>query len=190
MGAYLAGDLKNGKFSLKEAWKRIDWIGVGGQTIGSVAGAALGSFLGPVGTVLGGMIGGYIGNWAAHKIAGLFGYKTDGQQLGQTTVVVPVGTIPGGRSDSYPSGVTIGNQGSTGSTVVVGNDVPELVIPGGSVDSVSSKDDITLVYERYQDLYKLYSDLMSKGKQTDAQKIVPEMNKAKAEFDKLRLGTK
>ncbi|RCK78778.1 MAG: hypothetical protein OZSIB_1131 [Candidatus Ozemobacter sibiricus] len=180
VGAYLAGDLKNGRFSLREAFKRIDWIGVTGQTIGSTLGATLGSALGPVGTILGGIVGGYVGNWAAHKIAGLFG--KDRGPAG-TTVSMPTGSNPLG---GYNGGsVTVGNP--TGTTTSGGTPSDPVIVIGGDAEPVGTyASEVQLAYARYQELYNLYKEMLGQGRQEEALKVAAEMNKAKAEYDRLR----
>ncbi len=183
VGAYVAGDLKNGRFSIKEAFKRIDWVGVTGQTIGSTLGAALGSCLGPVGTVIGGMAGGYFGNWAAHKIAGLFG-KGEAEL---PTVAMPTGSTGGSTVAGI---VTLGGDNVTG--VTVSNDVPVVVADnnddnnreGMTGDDIDAE--INAAYEEYTDYYSEYSQLIQAGKQAEALEVAQKMNKAKAKYDELR----
>lgn len=182
VGAYTAGDLKNGRFSIKEAFKRIDWVGVTGQTIGSTVGAALGSCLGPVGTVLGGMVGGYFGNWAAHKIAGLFGKGN----ANLPTIATPVGTS--GNSVSTAGTVTIG--GSDVTSVTVSDETP-VVVAAEEADTkpnvtVTSDDEVTAAYEEYTIYYTEYSKLIQSGKTEEAIAIAEKMNAAKAKYDQLR----
>jgi hypothetical protein len=185
MGAYLAGDLKNGRFSIKEAFKRIDWVGVTGQAIGSTAGAALGSFLGPVGTVIGGMVGGYLGNWAAQKIAGLFS-KNKAADL-------PVVSMPVGAGTGDPvtvSSVTVGADtgtsdipASSGSTT----SQADITIPSDNTTSVSVSSDISAndAYAKYSALYNKYAQLVGEGKMQEAVVVAQEMNAAKAMYDQL-----
>lgn len=185
VGAYLAGDLKNGRFSIREAFKKVDWIGVAGQTVGSTAGALLGSFLGPVGTIIGGMVGGYLGNWAAHKIAALFG-KDNGAGSGLGTIAMPVGSNPLGQSAGDGS-VTIG--AVAGSEIPVSGDqvqAPALTITGEAETIGSYASEVQLAYAKYQELYKLYNEMLAQGRQEDAMKVASEMNKAKAEYDALK----
>ncbi|MDD3001079.1 MAG: hypothetical protein PHF29_04930 [Candidatus Riflebacteria bacterium] len=185
MGAYLAGDLKNGRFSIKEAFKRIDWVGVTGQAIGSTAGAALGSFLGPVGTVIGGMVGGYLGNWAAQKIAGLF---SKNKTADLPTVSMPVGA---GTGDPVTvSSVTVGGENGT-------SDIPEssgsttsqadINIPTDDSSSVSVSSEISAndAYAKYSALYNEYAKLVGEGKMQEAVVKAQEMNAAKALYDQL-----
>ena len=184
VGAYTAGDLKNGRFSIKEAFKRIDWVGVTGQAIGSTVGAALGSCLGPVGTVLGGMVGGYFGNWAAQKIAGLFGKGNANLPV----VATPVGTS--GNNITTAGTVTIG--GADVTSVSVSNDIPVVVADDNDEEKsegMSGSDvemAITEAYEEYTDLYTEYSQLIQAGKQQEAIEVAEKMNAAKARYDELR----
>lgn len=184
VGSYLAGDLKNGKFSLKQAFKQIDWIGVAGQTVGSTVGAMLGSAIfPPFGTIIGGMVGGYVGNWAAHKIAGIFGKDKNANSV----VAMPTGSNPLGGDTSIDGSVTIGEtSGTTSGSVADNSDV--LTIPGenttGSIGTYESE--VQLAYARYQELYNLYNELTKQGRQEDAKKIIIEMNSAKAQFDTLK----
>ncbi|MDN5278401.1 MAG: hypothetical protein PWR01_2366, partial [Clostridiales bacterium] len=184
MGAYMAGDLKNGRFSIKEAFKRIDWVGVTGQAIGSTVGAALGSALGPIGTIAGGMIGGYLGNWAAQKIAGIFG-KGKAAQLPE--MAMPTGT--GNPMGGYTGGeITIGGDevADIGAGPIVGQD-EEMVVIGGDAAVVGDyESEVALAYSKYQELYKLYNEMLRQNRQEDALSVAEAMNKAKKEYDDLR----
>ncbi len=183
MGAYMAGDLKNGRFSIKEAFKRIDWVGVTGQAIGSTVGAALGSALGPIGTIAGGMVGGYLGNWAAQKIAGMFG---KGQAAQLPEMAMPTGN--GNPMGGYQGGeVTIGGDDATdvGAGPIVTDD--DMIVIGGDAEVVGDyESEVALAYSKYQELYKLYNEMLRQGRQEDARSVAEAMNKAKKEYDDLR----
>ena len=186
VGSYLAGDIKNGRFSLKSAIANIDWAGVVGQTIGSTAGAALGSFLGPVGTVIGGMVGGYIGNWAAQKLKSLFGgkdsYGSIGMPVGTVSSagsiggVVSVGSVAGNNSSAeIPVSASVSN-------VSVSDEIP---LAASAADMGSYSSEVQLAEAKYQVLYKLYNEMLSEGRQADAITVAQEMNKAKAAYEAL-----
>lgn len=180
VGAYLAGDLKNGKFSFKQAFANVDWTGVIGQTIGSTAGALLGSSLGPVGTIIGGMIGGYVGNWAAHKLKDLFGKK----KPTNVTIGMPVGSVvakPG-------KAVEIGTVGSTEALPVGSAGVysPEIPVSAKVEMSGTYSSDLQMAEAKYKELYNLYTQMLSQGRQADAIKVAQEMNVAKAQYEKFK----
>jgi len=183
VGAYLAGDIKNGRFSIKNAFAAIDWAGVVGQTIGSVAGSALGSCLGPVGTIIGGIVGGYVGNWAAQKLKTWFGGR--GQSYG--SIGMPVGTTTMGSV--VASDVSIGSVAGTPTTeipVAMSAEVPveEIAVSQETKGTFSS--DLQLAEAKYQELYKLYNEMLSQGRQEDALKVAQEMNRAKSEYESLK----
>lgn len=180
VGAYMAGDLKNGKFSIQEAFRHIDWVGVAGQTVGSTLGAMLGSFiLPPLGTILGGIIGGYVGNLLAHKIAGLFG--KDSQTAQSDTVTQPSGSNPLG---SYSGGsVSIDTTDDSSSDT---SESTSLVIDDTSDSTESYESQLQLSYAKYQELYKLYAEYNSQQRYDEAQKVAVEVNKAKKEFEALK----
>lgn len=182
MGAYLAGDLRNGRFSIREAFRRIDWVGVTGQAIGSTAGAALGSALGPIGTIAGGMIGGYLGNWAAQRIAGMFGRDQ--------VANLPEMKMPTGSSSpvsGFTGPVTIG-----GSDPVISDKAPAApsqgsvaaapVAPAGP----GATEQVQMAYSKYQELYQLYNEMLRQGRNEDALEVAAAMNEAKAAYDSLR----
>ena len=185
VGAYLAGDLKNGRFSIKNALKSIDWAGVVGQTIGSTAGAALGSCLGPVGTIIGGIVGGYIGNWAAQKLKSWVGGRDSYGSIG-----MPVGTTTMGSV--VASDVTIGSTaGNTVTTEIPVAMSSEVSVEGAAISSNADtmgtySSEVQLAEAKYQELYKLYNDLLSQGRQDDALKVAQEMNVAKSNYESLK----
>lgn len=185
VGAYLAGDIKNGHFSIKNAFAAIDWAGVVGQSIGSTAGAALGSCLGPVGTVIGGIVGGYVGNWAAQKLKSWFGkdsYSSIGMPVGTTTM----GSVVAGE-------VTIGSVATENTVEIpVANSaevpVSEITVSASAETMGSYASEIQLANAKYQELYKLYNEMLSQGRQEDAIKVAQEMNRAKSDYEALVKG--
>ena len=182
VGAYLAGDIKNGRFSIKNAFAAIDWAGVVGQTIGSVAGSALGSCLGPVGTIIGGIVGGYVGNWAAQKLKSWFGGRDSYGSIG-----MPVGTTTMGSV--VANDVTIGSVAGNVTTeipVAMSAEVPVEEISVSQETQGTYSSDLQLAEAKYQELYKLYNDLLSQGRQEDALKVAQEMNKAKSDYESLK----
>lgn len=187
VGAYLAGDLKNGRFSIKRAFKQIDWVGVGGQTIGSTAGAMLGSMIfPPFGTIIGGIAGGFLGNWAAHKLAGLFGR---GKHTSYGSIGMPVGSNPygGAAANSVTGPVSIGAVAGSSEIPVAGNvSAPQVSIAGDAATMGGYDSEVQLAEAKYQELYKLYNEMLSQGRQADAMKVAQEMNKAKAAYDSLK----
>lgn len=186
VGAYLAGDLKNGRFSIREAFKQIDWVGVAGQTVGSTAGAMLGSMIfPPFGTIIGGIAGGMLGNWAAHKLAGLFG---KGKNNDYGSIGMPVGSNPfGGAPVGQVSGpVSIGSVAGGAEIPVSGALAPEISIAGDAASMGTYDSEVQLAEAKYQELYKLYQEMLKAGNQADAIKVAQEMNKAKAEYEALK----
>ncbi|MDD2997464.1 MAG: hypothetical protein PHV05_00305 [Candidatus Riflebacteria bacterium] len=186
VGSYLAGDLKNGRFSIKEAFKQIDWVGVAGQTVGSTAGAMLGSMIfPPFGTIIGGIVGGMVGNWAAKKIAGLFG---KGSSASYGSIGMPVGSDSSiGAQVSGP--VSIGSVAgdSIGSEIPVsGAQSTEVTIAGDAATMGTYSSEVQLAEAKYKELYKLYNEMLTQGRQADALKVAQEMNKAKSEFEALK----
>jgi predicted membrane protein len=189
VGSYLAGDIKNGRFSIKNAFKNIDWAGVVGQSIGSTAGAALGSCLGPVGTIIGGIVGGYAGNWVAQKLKNWFG----GRDSSYSSIGMPVGTTTMGSV--VASNVSIGSVAGNTTTeipVAMSSEVPvSEVAVSSSADTMGTySSEIQLAEAKYQELYKLYNEMLSSGRQDDALKVAVEMNKAKADYESLKASHK
>ena len=185
VGAYLAGDIKNGRFSLKNAFASIDWAGVVGQSIGSCAGTALGSCLGPVGSIIGGIVGGYVGNWVAQKVKGWFGKKDSYGSIG-----MPVGTSTLGNVN-VAGEVTLGavaGESAVEIPVACSAEVPETEIAvSASADTMGTySSEIQLAEAKYQELYTLYNEMLSAGRQEDAIKVAQEMNAAKAEYESLK----
>ena len=142
------------------------------------------SCLGPVGTVLGGMVGGYFGNWAAHKIAGLFG-KGEAEL---PTIQMPSGTGFSGLkiSGSSNEGITLGGDDVTSVTI------SDAVVPTVEEEEkdkavvAASEDEITAAYIEYTDYYSEYSQLIQSGKTNEALEVAQKMNAAKAKYDSLR----
>lgn len=188
-GAYLAGDLRNGKFSIREAFRQIDWVSVSGQAIGSTAGMMLGSMIfPPFGTIVGGIAGGMLGRWAAQRIAGMFGRGSS--SFG--SIGMPVGSNPfGGAPVGQVSGpVSIGAAAAGGGEIPVTGaqapGTPQISIAGSSQPMGTYSSEVQLAEAKYKELYKLYNEMLSQGRQDDAMKVAQEMNRAKAEYESLK----
>jgi hypothetical protein len=139
----------------------------------------------PFGTIIGGIAGGMLGNWAANKIAGLFGKG----QTSYGSIGMPVGSNPfgGAAVGSQLSGpVTIGSVAGSGEIPVSGAQAPEITIAGDAATMGSYSSEVQLAEAKYQELYKLYNEMLTQGRQADAMKVAQEMNKAKAEFESLK----
>jgi len=67
-----------------------------------------------------------------------------------------------------------------------GND--DLVVIGGDSATVGDyESEVALAYSKYQELYRLYNEMLRQGRQEDALSVAEAMNKAKKEYDDLRL---
>ncbi len=125
-GGRLAGDAKDGKVSLSDTVQKMDWVGITGQTIGSVVGGAIGSlFFPPFGTIVGSMVGGFIGKIVAHKIA---------DALGKDKKPVPIVSKESAREGTTSSGVSSSSDGAEGtppatSSTIVGASDSQKVEP-------------------------------------------------------------
>jgi hypothetical protein len=137
----------------------------------------------PFGTIIGGIAGGMLGNWAAQKIAGLFGKgKTSYGSIG-----MPVGSNPmGGAAVADQGPVSIGSVAGGVEIPVSGAQAPEITIAGDAAPMGSYASELQLAEAKYQELYKLYNEMLSQGRQADAMKVAQEMNKAKAEYEALK----
>ena len=127
------------------------------------------------------MVGGFLGNWAAHKIAGLFGKGS----ADLPTISMPTGTTSSGLGTV--SSISLGGSDVT-SVTISDTVVPETEeeteresVEAGSVDA-----EITQAYEDYTALYTEYSQLIQAGKNDEAMAVAQKMNEAKAKYDNLR----
>jgi hypothetical protein len=129
------------------------------------------------------MVGGYLGNWAAQKIAGLFGR---GQAAQLPEMAMPTGS--GNPFGGYSGGaVTIGGDSveNVGAGPVVTDD--DLIVIDEDAEVLGDYEaEVALAYSKYQELYKLYNEMLRQGRQEDALAVAEAMNKAKKEYDDLR----
>ncbi len=178
-GSYLAGDLKNGRFSLAQAFKQINWGNVAGQAIGSTLGTMLGSAIfPPFGSIIGGMVGGFLGGKVAGMIGKLFGHKAD------STIALPVGSNPIGDT-AVTGSVTIGNAAG-GAEIPVSGDQAQVAISGDAEAVGSYASEVQIAYAKYQELYRVYNEMVAQGREAEAARVASEMNAAKASYDALR----
>ena len=129
------------------------------------------------------MIGGYLGNWAAHKIASLFGKG----EANLPAISTPTGTSTSGGS--VVGGVVDlgGNSGSvTVSEVTVSDDEDEEIASTEGMSGNQVEEAINQAYEEYTELYTEYSKLIQSGKAEEAMEVAVKMNAAKLRYDELR----
>lgn len=64
----------------------------------------------------------------------------------------------------------------------------DVVVIGGNSGTVVGdyESEVALAYSKYQELYKLYSEMLRQNRQADALAVAEAMNKAKKEYDDLR----
>lgn len=111
LSSNLITGLKNGKFSVSDAFKAIDKADLVGSSIGSTIGMTLGAMI-PVpvvGSILGGIVGGFVGSKVAKWVTGLFGKNKNNKTVanGMETAI------------DYKTGLTIGNGIAEGSELPV-----------------------------------------------------------------------
>ena len=101
---------------------------------------------------------------------------------------MPVGTNPISQAGDYSGSVTIGGVAGGAEIPVSGDQAaaPSVSIAGDATTSGTYASEVQLAYAKYQELYRLYNEMLAQGRQEDAMKVAEEMNKAKAEYDKLK----
>lgn len=177
MGANLISGLKNGNFSISQAWNKIDKVDLAGSSIGSTIGMALGAPIPIIGPIVGGILGGMLGSKVAKLIQGftrggkvsLFKRGSEvNQPQGQNFMSAPVsvGTIAGPQSSG---------------PVVMGSQSGDSV----AVSSVSASA-LQAAEERYYDAYLQYNRLVESGKHDEAQAVFVELKKFSDEYSALR----
>jgi hypothetical protein len=181
--AYLGGSLasdslasaKNGKFSIKEVFKGLDWPKLIAGSIGWTAGSLLcGAILPPIG----GIIGSIVGDFVMGKVVDMWRERkgkldvpptpTGGNTAGPITGPIGVGNS-GGDSSSGP-------KASSASFSETTNTFAEQPIAST----------FSALQERYQKLYASYSELLAAGKQLEAVGVAARMKEIRLELQKLK----
>lgn len=165
--------LKNGKFSISDAFKAIDKVDLVGSSIGSTIGMTLGAMI-PVpvvGPILGGIVGGFVGSKVAKWVSGLFGKKKTQAVAKGSEVVV-----------DYKNGLTIGN--SVGSEVPVACSAAVSASGEAISGKTSGNDSITAAMQEceanYYEAYLEYNRLIEANDIPAAKQV---FNKLKAYSD-------
>ena len=175
--------LKNGKFSISDAFKAIDKVDLVGSSIGSTVGMYLGSLI-PVpvvGSILGGIVGGFVGSKVAKWVSGLFG-RNRNQSVVQGEVNV-----------DYKNGLTIGeNVSSEGKEIPIAMSAD--VNASGNATSVKANSSVVNalkeVEEEYFKAYEEYNRLLEAGDVANANNVFKKLQSYSEQYSGLRRAIK
>jgi len=164
-GSGLAG-IKNGGFSFKDFFKKLDWTAMIAGTIGWTAGSLLCSAIFPP---IGGIVGGMLGDIIAGKLLEKFRkWRNDS---------APPTTTRGGPI-IRPEAVAQANYFPTG------RNSSETLIEGSI--AVSNKEKIMEITQKYEALYLKYQQKFLSAKKEELKAISQEMNRLKLQLELLR----
>ncbi|OQA07544.1 MAG: hypothetical protein BWY66_01347 [bacterium ADurb.Bin374] len=84
--------------------------------------------------------------------------------------------------------MTIGDSVVGGAEIPVSGDqsTAQVTISGDAESVGTYASEVQLAYAKYQELYRLYNEMLAQGRQEDAAKVASEMNKAKGEYEALK----
>ncbi len=181
MGSNLISGLKNGNFSVSQAWSAIDKTDLVGSSIGSTIGMALGAPIPIVGPIIGGILGGMLGSKIAKWVTGfskggiLSMFKKKG-----STPSMPVGSSVDGSAVSTGNytGGTVAN--GTGPTTYGGSSIAGVNSAGGVAGELKE------VEQRYYDTYLQYNRLVESGDHEKAKEVFSDLKKYSDEYTNLK----
>ena len=188
MGSSLAGDAKNGHFSIKKAWKSIDKVDLIGSSIGSTIGMALGAPIPIIGPIIGGILGGVIGSKVAKLISNFAGpgklsfaklnplnwFKNKGKNLpNMSGSGINVGSVGNGGDSNQGLGMYTGG-GSVGGLTPVGN------------VGAPAAGDLATAEKQYYETYLKYNRLVEDGNQDEAKQVFTELKVYSDRYNSLK----
>jgi len=165
MGSSLAGDIKNGQFSLGKAIRQIDPVDLIGSSIGSTIGMAICAPIPIIGPIIGGIVGGVVGSKVAKWVQGIF----HGKKIGNKGKTVSTESDSSGSSGS---GITFGSGQSLG--IYSGGQAGNGMTPTSNAE-VSTSGDLQTVEKKYYETYLSYNRLVEGGKYDEAKKVYEEL---------------
>lgn len=171
-GAELAGSglagIKNGGFSFKSFFKKLDWTSMIAGSLGWTAGSLLCSAIFPP---IGGIVGGMLGDVIAGKLLEKFRkWRNDSEPPSHpTSLGGPIKTrVPAAKASLAPKLMNSGNS-----------------LVEGSI-SPSDREKIINLTQRYDTLYQEYQKKFLSSKKEELQTIAREMNRLKLQIEGLR----
>lgn len=181
-GSQMAGNLisgmRNGSFSVSQAWSQIDKVDLVGSSIGSTIGMMLGAPIPVVGPIIGGIVGGFLGSRVAQMVRG---FVTGNRQtfLGRDRGT-PVAMPQQPRAVSGPVSVGAIAQGGR-----------EIAVSGsrtvdGDVDASASSERLREVERKYYDAYLRYNRLVEAGERQEAREVFEQLQNYSDEYSNLR----
>jgi hypothetical protein len=175
LGADLGGSglkgLKEGKFSFKNYFKKLDWTAMFAGSLGWSMGSLLCSaILPPIGGIVGGMIGDLVATKLLDKIRQWRGKSDSSPPLTPTGTGGPIRTVTNQpQKGSYASAASV----STDSLI------------SGRIDT-DNKTEIMALSKEYESLYEKYNRLVADGNGAEALKISQRLNVIKAKIEDAR----
>ena len=180
-GSQMAGNLisgmRNGNFSVSQAWSQIDKVDLVGSSIGSTIGMMLGAPIPVVGPIVGGIVGGFLGSRVAQIVRG---FVTGNRQtfFGRDRGT-PVAMPQQQRAVSGP--VSVGAIAQGAEVAVSGSRVVD-----GDVDGSASSERLKEVERKYYEAYLRYNRLVEAGEQQQAREVFSELQRYSDEYSTLR----
>jgi hypothetical protein len=175
MGSAIAGDAKQGRFSLVNAWKQVDKVDLLGSSIGSTIGMALGAPIPIIGPIIGGIVGGVIGSKVAKWIQGMFKGTVTLRGILQPGSNLPSNIPQGGE-------VSIGNFSQPSANP--NPDIPRGVTGVSSEISVSP--DVKAAEQKYYETYLQYNRLVEQGKYDEAKTVYTDLKAYSDQYNALK----
>jgi len=181
IGGSLAGDLRNGQFSISKAIKAIDPVDLVGSSIGSTIGMMLGAPIPIIGPIIGGIAGGFLGSKVAKWVVGMFKGQNSVSKLFNRGQNVSI---------SQPSGmsVTVGNSANTGVMTAPGGDMyrPAADMGQAAQAPIAGSPELQAAEKAYYETYMKYNKLVEQGKYDDAKKVYTDLQKYSDQYKQLK----
>ncbi|MFC1744497.1 hypothetical protein ACFL35_10930 [Candidatus Riflebacteria bacterium] len=176
-GSMFGSDLLGERKSFGEALRSIDWFLAAGQGAGAVIGSSLGAVLGPFGMIAGGIIGSFVGAKISQMVKSLFG-KGKGLNSSQQQLL----NLSQGNDQPY--------SGSAGdvSEGVSADQIEEGYSPNVTNLTEQKKPVSKNYHEQITRLKLQYKDLISRGKNDSAARVLLMINDIHTEYEKSGAG--
>lgn len=175
MSANLITSIKNGRFSVSDAFAQIDKVDLIGSSIGSTIGMTLGAVVPVFGPIVGGIVGGFLGSRIAKWLTG--GSSSKGMVSTGGGITAVGGTLINPIGNTVSLGNLAGNS-SMGEGVVAAG-APAGLSPAAQASMSITSEQAAQLEEAEQRYYKAYLEY-NRLIQAD------ETDKAKAMFEELK----
>ncbi len=182
LSANLVTGIKNGRFSVSDAFAQIDKVDLIGSSIGSTIGMSLGAVVPVFGPIIGGIVGGFLGSRIAKWITG----GSSGKTVSSGKSISTVGST---LSTPMRTGISVGNISAGLEEGVIAAGAPAGFSPEvqGSINLTAEQGaQLEEAEQRYYKAYLEYNRLIQANETKKAKEMFEQLKQYSDEYNAIK----